>query len=97
MDNGTAMAKLVIDSGPEAMEKVATSLYDMLPTHVRLVIRTLAALIGMDPEELVKALCGWAISPILQQIASQRKKRIGQKCRVRRSIMVDPHRVGERI
>lgn len=52
-----AMIDLVIASGPEAMEKVANALYDMLPIKVRLVIRAAALLIGTTPRALTKALC----------------------------------------
>lgn len=52
-----AMAELVIASGPEAMERVANELYDLLPPQVRLVIRAVAAFIGTTPRHLTKKLC----------------------------------------
>ena len=52
-----AMIDLVITSGPEAMEKVANTLYDMLPIKVRLVIRAAAVFFGTTPRALTKRIC----------------------------------------
>lgn len=51
-----ALAAYVIKTGPEAMQSVVKSLYEMLPERVRKILSIAAALGGTTPEQLLRTL-----------------------------------------
>ena len=66
-----AIAEHLIKNGPEAMKSVVVSLYEILPTRLRAILKLIAAASGTTDLELLERFAQWIYDRIKATYAQQ--------------------------